>query len=370
MEQWRNAVTSSWSPTAWVRTPSAKKPANRPPQVIPHSYVKYAGQGPVAALRRAITEANASIHACGQQNREFEGMGTTGTALVLRPEGAWIGHVGDSRVYRIRAGWIEQLSYDHSLVWEYARIKGIDPEKVKDIPSNVIHRCLGPEPNVQVDVEGPYPLCAGDIFLLCSDGLSGQATDAEIGAVASALPPEEACRFLIDLANLRGGPDNSTVIIVRVLDGPEANGVAPASVTMPSWNGAGGSKRPLVPWWVLSLMSGILLAGAATWLEITERRAFGFPVFLSAALAILAGLAGLGLHYRREHAEEVRPEPEEVPVQPHPPPPPVPRRTGAVGKTQPGLASPPAAGGGEALGAGPGRRGPPHGVGPKTVQNR
>ena len=143
-------------------------------------------------------------------------MGTTTTALLLRPEGAWVSHVGDSRVYRVRDGWIEQLSYDHSLLWEYARIKHMDPEDVLDIPSNVIHRCLGPEPMVQIDVEGPYSVRPGDVFLLCSDGLSGQVTDPEMGAVVTVLPPAEACQFLIDLANLRGGPDNITALVVHV----------------------------------------------------------------------------------------------------------------------------------------------------------
>src|SRR5438067_12345771 len=104
--------------------------------VIPHIYHKHAQQGPAAALRRAFVEANATIHACGQQNREFAGMGTTSTALLLRPEGAWVGHVGDSRAYRIRDGVIEQLSYDHSLVWEYARLQPIDPDEVQDIPTD------------------------------------------------------------------------------------------------------------------------------------------------------------------------------------------------------------------------------------------
>ena len=185
-----------------------EKASEQAVHVIPHTYNKYAHEGPIAALRKAFVEANASIHACGQANREFHGMGTTCTALLLRPDGAWVGHVGDSRAYRIRDGVIEQLTYDHSLVWEYARREQIDPSQVHDIPSNVIIRCLGPEPLVQVDVEGPHPLLAGDIFLLCSDGLSGQVPDSEIGAVASMLPPEEACRFLVDLANLRGGPDN------------------------------------------------------------------------------------------------------------------------------------------------------------------
>src|SRR5205823_4659095 len=84
--------------------------------IIPHTYYKHAHQGAVPALRKAFIEANASIYAKGQLNPEFEDMGTTSTALVLRAEGAWIGHVGDSRAYRIRDGQIEQLSFDHSLV--------------------------------------------------------------------------------------------------------------------------------------------------------------------------------------------------------------------------------------------------------------
>jgi protein phosphatase len=158
--------------------------------IIPHTYHKHAQQGPIPALRKAFSEANASIHSRGQANREFEGMGTTGTALVLRPEGAWLGHVGDSRTYRIRDGQIEQLTFDHSLVWVYARQQRIDPTTVQNIPSNVIVRSLGPEPLVQVDIEGPHPVQDGDIYVLCSDGLSGPVSDPEIGAVASTLPPE------------------------------------------------------------------------------------------------------------------------------------------------------------------------------------
>jgi protein phosphatase len=262
---------------------------------IPHIYNKLARDGPVSALRRAFVEANAKIHACGQANREFEGMGTTSTALLLRPEGAWIGHVGDSRVYRIRHGSIEQLSYDHSLVWEYARLKRIDPDEVDDIPSNVIHRCLGPEPLVKVDIEGPHPLMDGDVFLLCSDGLSGQVSDGEIGAVVSVLPPAEACRFLVDLANLRGGPDNITVLIARVLSGapptPQSRVTVPLLDRIPRWL--------RIPWWAAALGGGTLLTVLAVVLHIL-RHDEKIIVFLLALVAILAGLVGLGIHYLRE----------------------------------------------------------------------
>jgi protein phosphatase len=281
-----------------------EKASEQAAALIPHTYHKYVQQGPAAALRKAFVEANASIHAFGQQNREFQGTGTTTTALLIRPEGVWIGHVGDSRAYRIRNGIIEQLSYDHSLVWEYARLKRIDPDEVQDIPSNVIHRCLGPEPLVQVDIEGPHPLEGGDIFLLCSDGLSGQVSDNEIGAVASVLPPAEACRFLIDLANMRGGPDNITVVIARVGGAPGVNGV-PAETRRQS-----AKSSPQVPWWAASLMLGTLLVLLAISLAFHGWSVVAGGMFFLAAVAILGGLAGLVFHYGRERMRTV-PDDEE-----------------------------------------------------------
>ena len=281
--------------------------------LIPHTYHKHVQQGPKAALRRAFVEANASIHACGQQNREFAGMGTTTTALLIRPEGAWVGHVGDSRAYRIRNSTIEQLSYDHSWIWEVARIKRIDPSEVQDIPSNVIHRCLGPEPLVQVDIEGPHPLESGDIFVLCSDGLSGPVSDHEIGAIVSALPPAEACRLLIDLANMRGGQDNITVVIVRV-GGPfvESNGAVTnkKSKDRALW--------PALPWWPFALSVGTVFVMFAIVLRAQQWSATaGFTFFLGFA-AIMAGLAGLALHYQREHRKAaVEEEHEELHIHRH-----------------------------------------------------
>lgn len=286
-----------------------EKASEQAARVIPHTYGKHFPEGPAIALRKAFVEANASIHAFGQANREFEGTGTTGTSLLLRPDGAWIAHVGDSRVYRVRDGMIEQLSYDHSLVWEYARLKKIDPSEVKEIPSNVIHRCLGPEPLVQVDIEGPHPLRAGDRFILCSDGLSGPVSDREIGAVVSVLPPAEACRLLVDLANLRGGPDNITVVVVHVGgSSPDSNGeVVPVPVAPPprSW-------LLRIPWPHLTLVAGTFIAATATTLH-----AFHVPgslvVFVLAVLAIGAGLAGLLLHVQRERATPVNPDKPQPP---------------------------------------------------------
>ncbi|MCC7085048.1 MAG: serine/threonine-protein phosphatase, partial [Pirellulales bacterium] len=184
---------------------------------IPHTYLKLADRPAPDALRKSIQETNHQIYSRGQANADFHGMGTTASTLVLLPHGALVAHVGDSRVYRLRGKRLEQLTFDHSLVWEMSAAGQVPKDSIPPfVPKNVITRSLGPHPNVQVDLEGPYPLEIGDTFLLCSDGLTGQVNDEEIGAILQSLPPKEAAQVLVDLANLRGGPDNVTVVVIRV----------------------------------------------------------------------------------------------------------------------------------------------------------
>ena len=183
---------------------------------LPHTFTKTTHLNTADALRKAIETTNHVIYERGNLNREFDQMGTTCTTLSLGPQGAIIGHVGDSRAYRIRNGKIEQLSFDHSLQWELIRQGHLTPEEVYATqPRNVITRSLGPEAEVEVDIEGPYPVEPGDTFVLCSDGLTGHVSDQEIGIIAGSMSPNEACRFLVQLANLRGGSDNITIIICR-----------------------------------------------------------------------------------------------------------------------------------------------------------
>jgi protein phosphatase len=185
---------------------------------IPHSFSQY-GELPMhEALQRAVMDANTEIHKRGQANEEFHNMGTTCSTLLLTPQGAIVAHVGDSRVYRLRQSRLEQLTFDHSLVWEMRKSGQLSAEEMSlgRIPKNVITRSLGPYADSKVDMEGPFPIMVNDKFLLCSDGLTGLVEDSELASLIGNLPPNEAVRALVDLANLRGGPDNITCIIVEI----------------------------------------------------------------------------------------------------------------------------------------------------------
>ncbi len=184
---------------------------------VPLVYHKLMDRTPAESILAAVEEANAKIHSRGQASVDFKGMGTTTTALVLLPYGALLAHVGDSRAYRLRGNRLEQLTFDHSLVWEMRAAGQLQGQVPDYVPKNVITRSLGPNPKVQVDLEGPLPVASGDTFLMCSDGLSGPVKDEELGMIAGSMPPAEAVRALVDLANLRGGPDNITVVIAKAV---------------------------------------------------------------------------------------------------------------------------------------------------------
>jgi protein phosphatase len=264
---------------------------------IPFLYLKHVHDGVLPALRRAFQETNTGIYTVGQENPEFRGLGTTSTALVLRPEGAWIGHVGDSRAYRIRNGLAEQLTFDHSWVWEIARRQGVDPDELGDFKKNVIIRSLGPDPEVEVDVEGPHPMQKGDAFLLCSDGLTGVVPPEEIGPVVSALPPDAAARLLVNLANLRGGPDNITVLIVHVGAETRSDSQKPSA-----FNRALAAWNRKVPWPFTCLGAGSLIAALSLGMQSEDIP--GAPVaFTIAAVGIIAGLVGVFLQLKKEPEE-------------------------------------------------------------------
>ncbi|HMF14447.1 MAG TPA: hypothetical protein VKE94_19155, partial [Gemmataceae bacterium] len=211
---------------------------------------------------------------------------------------------------------IEQLSFDHSLVWELARRQRKAPEELQGIPPNVIVRSLGPDASVQVDVEGPHPMQAGDTYLLCSDGLSGPVSDREIGAVAMALPPSEACRFLVQLANMQGGPDNITCMVVRVgAAKPEGNSDATINIASSSSASIDLPSEPLqtrlkrLPWPIILISLGIVLAVFAIWFSIYQLPG-SITMFVFAGLTLLGGVLAFMVEHLRENQQQA--EPEEV----------------------------------------------------------
>ena len=134
------------------------------------------------------------------------------------------------------------MTFDHSLVWELIRRNHLSSEHAeKSVPRNVITRSLGPDPAIEVDIEGPYPVEPGDVFLLCSDGLSGPIEDPELGVFADQFHPSTACKYLLHLANLRGGHDNITVMVVRV--GPWDDPDDPEATAAANGNAAAGSGK-------------------------------------------------------------------------------------------------------------------------------
>jgi protein phosphatase len=172
-------------------------------------------------LEETIEAANRTIHELARKDPGLAGMGTTTTAAIvdLETETVAIGHVGDSRAYRLRGGRFEQLTRDHSLVEEMRRKGQITDAQAEDHPQrSIITRALGPEPEVQVDVQ-TVPAQDGDVFLICSDGLTTMLDDEAIGRIlARATSLDAAVRALIDEANRAGGRDNITVVTFRVED--------------------------------------------------------------------------------------------------------------------------------------------------------
>src|SRR4051812_40230370 len=163
---------------------------------------------PERLLEETIEGANRTIHELARKDPGLAGMGTTITAALvdLDAEEVAIGHVGDSRAYRLRGGRFEQLTRDHSLVEEMRRKGQLTDAQAEDHPQrSIITRALGPEPEVQVDLQ-TVPAQSGDVFLICSDGLTTMLDDEKIAQILSrATSLQSGVRALIDEANRAGG---------------------------------------------------------------------------------------------------------------------------------------------------------------------
>lgn len=164
-----------------------------------------------------IKLANRRVYEAAQSDARYRGMGTTIVSLVCGSTGAYVGHVGDSRGYLLRDGKIEQVTEDHSLLNDYLKVHKLTPEEIEHFPhKNVIVRALGMKDTVSVDIQKLQPR-SGDLYMLCSDGLSGMLTDpAILEAVGEAGHDlEKSCQNLIARANANGGQDNITVVLIE-----------------------------------------------------------------------------------------------------------------------------------------------------------
>jgi PPM family protein phosphatase len=185
-------------------------------------------EAPEAQLSRILRVANRRIYDLAVTDDSHRGMGTTVTAAKVTGDEVSLGHVGDSRAYRLRDGELEQLTRDHSLVAELERSGQITPEAAEHHPQrSIITRALGPEPDVQVDTY-TIPGRPGDIYLICSDGLTSMISDDELASILrSADSLDEAADSLVRAANQSGGKDNITVVLFRLGEGGAAPVPAP-----------------------------------------------------------------------------------------------------------------------------------------------
>lgn len=211
---------------------------------------------PASLLVRAIERANARVFSLAREDPELAGMGTTVVAFLLDAEGhGAVAHVGDSRAYRLRDRRLEALTSDHSVVAEMLQRGVLTAEEAAFHPRrNEILRSVGVLPEVEVELAS-VPVAPDDWFLLCSDGLCGVVSDAEIEEVlVHTRSPEAAVAALVDLANECGGPDNVTVQILAI---------PPAGSGEPKTPEPGQPPRPVAA----AVIALALVAAGAYWLS-------------------------------------------------------------------------------------------------------
>jgi protein phosphatase len=194
------------------------------------------GEERVVAL---IHEANRRVFERANEDAAASGMGTTITAALIDDGVVWFGHVGDSRAYLVRDGTLQQLTEDHTLIGELQRSGKLSPKEAENHPQrSVITRALGSDPDVDVD-SFPVEPRTGDVFLLCSDGLTDMVDDETILATIERRRDdlEGAARELVNAANRRGGEDNITVVAFEISDEHASDGGETARYPAPGDDG-------------------------------------------------------------------------------------------------------------------------------------
>ncbi|MEO8231374.1 MAG: PP2C family serine/threonine-protein phosphatase [Ignavibacteriota bacterium] len=186
-------------------------------RVVSREYFSFSSDVITSALLYAYKTANLKINQSSQDSPQFSKKGTTCSALVLENDKAHIAHVGDSKIYKITDGNIIQQTNDHTEVGEMLRKKILSEEEAKNHPSkSVLVRAMGIEADVEVDLIENISINSGDCFVLCSDGL-GKVNTEEIKQIVLNNSEEDACKQLISLANERGGHDNVTVEVIKIV---------------------------------------------------------------------------------------------------------------------------------------------------------
>lgn len=180
----------------------------------------HAGKGgePTEKLRSAVLEANARVFEAQREDPALAGMGSTMTAFLFSSSKYCVAHVGDSRAYRLRDGVLDQLTRDHSLVWHLYENGVLQKSDLNRHPQkNLITRSIGSHPQVDVDIEGGEAR-PGDVYLLCSDGLTDGVSEESIreALAAQRKTPQRMADQLVDAANEAGGADNITVVVIRL----------------------------------------------------------------------------------------------------------------------------------------------------------
>jgi serine/threonine protein phosphatase PrpC len=235
-------------------------------------------------LEQIAQAANGEIHRLAQEDSSRAGMGTTLTAAMLRGNEVSLGHVGDSRAYVLRDGQLKRLTKDHSLVEELRRQGRLTEEQAEEHPQrSIITRALGPEPNVNVDTM-TFPAKDGDVFLLCSDGLTTMVSDDEIREIlASARSLRSAVKELVDAANRGGGRDNITAVAFRVADASAEEGEESATLISRTAEQAGLTGERM-------RAAGDRIRGRGPMPAPPRRRRYlGWAVAILAAVVIIGG---------------------------------------------------------------------------------
>src|SRR5512134_603406 len=195
-----------------IRTEMKKSLAGRKPE-------EFDGNDAERLIETHATNANNAIYQASQSQPQYSGMGTTLVVALWHDNQMSVGHIGDSRLYRLRGGALEQVTRDHSLLQEQIDSGMITKEQARHSQhKNLVTRAVGIDPEVEAEVH-TYPVQPGDIFLLCSDGLNDMVTDEDIQTTLSSLAANLplAAQQLVQLANDNGGRDNVSVILVRVV---------------------------------------------------------------------------------------------------------------------------------------------------------